>query len=106
MQGNMGLASAHPLPTSHIRRRQDLAAAVEPSVGIALHLTVSAANHACAPNCALQTALPGLPGWAVLQAVRDVSRGATVSRDFRRVGLAVNWSLVSAWRLWMVAPLM
>eukprot|EP00971_Amphidinium_carterae_P291932 5794867-Amphidinium_carterae.1 len=50
---------------------------LDAAVGLALHMVVSAINHDCAPNCALQTGFswPELRGWAVVQTLRSVSDG-------------------------------
>merc|ERR1712007_244309 len=70
-----------------------------PAVGIALHLVASAANHACDPNCSLQSGLPmpELRGWAVLQSVRPLRNGEELTIAYVPPGPSRRSELKEQW---------
>lgn len=69
----------------------------EPVIGISMHLVASAANHACVPSCTVQGSLPGLNGWAVLQAVRPLAEGEEATISYTALGPETRQELREQW---------
>ncbi|CAE8622522.1 unnamed protein product [Polarella glacialis] len=72
---------------------------LQPAEGLALHLVASTVNHACEPNCALQSglALAEIRGWAVLQALRPLAEGEEVSIEYVGRGADRHDELLEQW---------
>merc|ERR1711918_66324 len=72
---------------------------IQSTEAIALHLVASAVNHACEPNCTLQTGLPfpEVRGWAILQAIRPLSEGEELTIAYLPAGATRRTELLEQW---------